>query len=301
MNKLSKLLKQQQVVILDSAMGTELAERGMNTTLPLWSARAIIDDPDSIRQIHIDNIEAGADIITTNTFRTQKRTLEKVNYSKAGLDFAETAEEFTRIAVDIARDAVMETKSDVLIAGCIAPLEDCYKPELVPDTDTLSTEHNEHINNLAEAGVDILWAETMGSVREISAVINQLHQTGMEYCISMLCRNEKELYSGEKLKDAVSIIGKFSPIAVLINCIHPSSAESILLELKKMTDKPLGVYANIGELSRGSEGKFERTVTPQEYLDFALRWKSLGAKIIGGCCGTTPEYIEEISILKHKK
>lgn len=301
MKKLSDLLKEQSIVLLDSAMGTELTSRGADTSLSLWSARALIDAPDVVKQIHLDNIISGADIITTNTFRTQRRTFEKANFNYKELDFAETARELTNIAVDIAEDARMESDKDVLIAGCIAPLEDCYHPELVPDTDTLCTEHDEHINNLIDAGVDILWAETMGTVREISAVVNQLHKTDKEYCISMLCRNDKELYSGELIKDAVSIIEKFSPVAILINCIHPSSVEKIILELKKMTEKPLGVYANIGDPDRKKSREFVKTVSPEEYFEHAKHWYSLGVKIIGGCCGTTPDYIKKISILKYKK
>jgi homocysteine S-methyltransferase len=301
MKKLSELLKEQSIVLLDSAMGTELTSRRADTSLPLWSTRALIENPDIVRQIHIDNIKSGADIITTNTFRTQRRIFEKANFSYKGLDFAETAKELTNIAVDIAEDARMESYKHVLIAGCIAPLEDCYHPELVPDTDTLCTEHDEHINNLIDAGADILWAETMGTVREISAVVNQLHKTDKEYCISMLCRNEKELYSRESIKDAVSIIEKFSPTAILINCIHPSAVEKIIIQLKIMTEKPLGVYANIGNPDRKKSGEFVKTVSPGEYFDYAKHWLSLGVKIIGGCCGTTPDYIKKISILKYKK
>lgn len=300
MKKLSELLKEQSIVLLDSAMGTELINRGADTSLPLWSARALIEAPDVVRQIHIDNINSGADIITTNTFRTQRRTFEKANYNYNGLDFTETAKELTNIAVDIAEDARMESDKEVLIAGCIAPLEDCYHPELVPDTDTLCTEHDEHINNLIDAGVDLLWAETMGTVKEISAVVNQLHKTDKEYCISMLCKNDKELYSGELIKDAVSIIEKFSPVAILINCIHPSAVEKIILQLKKMTEKPLGVYANIGDPDKKSN-ELVKTVPPDEYFEYVKHWIALGVKIIGGCCGTTPDYIKKISILKYKK
>ncbi len=73
MGLISDLLKKQAVIILDSAMGTELESRGVDISLPLWSARALFEKPDTIRQIHIDNIDAGADIITTNTFRTRKK------------------------------------------------------------------------------------------------------------------------------------------------------------------------------------------------------------------------------------
>jgi len=298
MCSLSNLLNTKNLILLDSAMGTELQSRECDISGPLWSARVITECPDTIRQIHIDNIDAGADIITTNTFRTQKRTFEKADYHFEGLDFSETAVELTRIAVDIAEDAVMFTNDEVLIAGCIAPIEDCYKPELVPDTDILCAEHYEHIENLVDAEVDFLLAETMMNIQEISAVLNQVHKFEIEYAISLLCKNEFELFSGESITEAMSIIEKFSPAAIMVNCIHPSKAENILRALKKMTERPLGIYCNIGNPNFKDGDKLEKAVTPKQYLGFAKRWKELGVRIIGGCCGTTPEYINMLNSLR---
>jgi S-methylmethionine-dependent homocysteine/selenocysteine methylase len=298
MGLITDLLGRQAVIILDSAMGTELESRGADISLPLWSAGALVENPDTVRQIHIDNIDAGADIITANTFRTQRRTFEKAKYNYQGLDYAETAKTLTQIAVDIAKDAVMITYDEVLAAGSIAPLEDCYRPDLVPDTDTLCTEHYENLINLSDAGADIFLPETMNSVREISAVLNQIHKTGKEYLISMICKNANELLSGESIKDAVNIIDKFSPSAVMVNCIHPSLGEDLLKTLKNLTDKPLGIYANIGEAEYEKGTRFETDLTPSGYFNYAVKWKKAGAVIIGGCCGTTPEYISKISALK---
>ncbi len=185
------------------------------------------------------------------------------------------------------------TYDDIIVAGCIAPLEDSYKPELAPDTDTLCTEHYEHIVNLVDAGADILLAETMNNVREISAVLNQLHKTDKEYIISMICRNDKELFSGESIMDAVNIIDKFSPAAVMVNCIHPSIAEGVLKTMKNYTDKPLGVYANVGFAKQEKEVKFKVDILPDEYFKYALKWKNLGAVIIGGCWERLPNTSEK--------
>jgi S-methylmethionine-dependent homocysteine/selenocysteine methylase len=302
MSILAEILNKQDIIVLDSAMGTELKDRRADISMPLWSARPLIDNPDLVRQIHIDNIDAGADIITTNTFRTQRRTYEKANYKMEGLTYEETAREMTFMAVELAKDAVMiaveDGEDDSIVAGCISPLEDCYKPELVPDTDTLCTEHYEHLQNLVEGGADILLAETMISIKEISAVLNQLHTAGKEYMISLLCRNGDELFSGELLKDAIKIIEKFKPSAVLTNCMHPEQAEPIINSLKKLTDKPIGVYANIGNPSKKENGELEKVVSPDEYLKYAKKWKQMGVKIIGGCCGTNPQYIVRLSTLK---
>ncbi len=301
MGALKELLEKRKIIILDSAMGTELQRRHVDISGPLWSAGANIYKPDVVRHIHMDNIDAGADIITTNTFRSQTRTFEKANYHYEGRSFTDSAKAVTTIGVEIAQDAVLIAgEDDVLIAGCIAPIDDCYRPDLVPeDMDVLCTEHFEHIQNLVDGGIDLFLAETMMSVREISAVLNQIHKFDFDYAISLLCKNENELFSGEKLVDAMSIIEKYSPAAVMLNCIHPAQVELILPHLKKLTDRPLGVYANIGN-PNAKEGKFERMISPDEYVTFAKKWRDMGVRIIGGCCGTTPMYTAKLSSLKHK-
>lgn len=304
MGALNDLLATGRMIILDSAMGTELMARGCDLTLPLWSARALIDKPDLVRHIHIDNIDTGADIITANTFRTQSRTYKKANHSHKGLSFSETARHYTQDAVDLARDAVIiasEEDAEVLVAGCIAPLEDSYRPDLTPDTDTLSAEHNEHIENLVDAGCDMLLAETLTNIREISAVLNQLHTSGLEYIISFTPRNDKELFSGEPISEAMSIINKFSPAAVSVNCIHPFLVEHVINYIKQLTDLPLCAYANIGDPNYKEGDPMRKTVSPDDYYNFAKRWKAIGVRIIGGCCGTNPLYLRKLSLLKERK
>ena len=303
MGKLTELLDKGRTIILDSAMGTELMARGCSVTLPLWSAKALAEKPDTVRHIHIDNIDTGADIITANTFRTQRRTFEKARYRYKDFDFAQTAKHFTADAVDLAKDAVMiaAEEDDVLVAGCIAPLEDSYKPELTPDTDTLCAEHFEHIQNLVDAGSDILLAETLTNIREISAVVNQLHKFELDYIVSITPRNETELFSGEPIREALSILNKFSPAVVMVNCIHPLLAEPVLKTLKQFTGIPLGVYANIGDPNYKDGDPMRKTVSPESYYVFAKKWRTLGAKIIGGCCGTNPLYVRKYSQLKNEK
>lgn len=293
------LLKNQSVIILDSAMGTELKEREADISGPLWSAKALIDSPDTVRAIHIDNLDAGADIITTNTFRTNRRTFEKAGYHFEDKNFSDSANELTKAAVELAQDAVMLSDNDAgIVAGCIAPVEDCYRPDLVPDTDTLCTEHFEHCRNLVEAGANILIAETMGTIREISAVLNQIHKFGKEFIFSLLCKNDNELYSGELLSEAVSIINKYSPNVLAVNCIHPKLAEPLIRNLKTMTEFPIGVYANVGEEGKEVNDEFKVTISPKDYFHYAKKWKELGVRLIGGCCGTNPDYIKKLKSLK---
>ncbi len=298
MKKLSTLLKNKEVVILDSAMGTELQRRNVDIPLPLWSSNALVINPDMVRQIHIDNIDAGADIITTNTFRTHRRTLQKANFTYDGLDHTDSAIKMTKVAVDLAKNAVLITDEKVMVAGSMSPLEDCYHPELVPKKEDLLEEHSEQYNVLSKSGVDLILAETLSAMKEIKAILEVLSGSSKEYCISLLCRDEANLFSGESLDDAVALINNYSTTALLINCIHPSLVEPIIHRLKKLTTLPLGVYANIGKPDYTNGEEFVRAASVSQYYDCAKRWKQLGVRIIGGCCGTTPEYIEKLSSLK---
>ncbi len=154
-----KRLQSGRVLILDGATGTELDRRGVDTSLPLWSARALIVAPEIVRQVHHDYLAAGADIITTNTFRTHRRTL-----TRAGV--GARTRELTQLAVTLAREAIAHSGRTAYIAGSMSPLEDCYSPALVPSADELRAEHLEMARDLAEAGCDLLLVETMNSIRE---------------------------------------------------------------------------------------------------------------------------------------
>src|SRR5687767_971827 len=154
------------VVLLGGACGTELLRRGVPTPLPLWSTAALDTHPDVVREIHADHVRAGARLVTANTFRTDKRTL-----GKAGQ--AARARELTKKAVLLAREGVgrAEPRRPVFVAGSIAPLEDCYRPDLVPDATSLRVEHAVKVGNLVAAGAPLALVETMNTVREAVAAL----------------------------------------------------------------------------------------------------------------------------------
>src|SRR5262249_7715686 len=129
-------------LLLDAAMGTELARRGVACDLPLWSARALWAAPETVFAIHRDEVAAGAEILTTNTFRTHRRTLAKEGKGSE-------AARWTRRAVSLAREAAQSSGRDVYVVGSISPLEDCYRPDLVPGDSELAAEHTEQAEVLS--------------------------------------------------------------------------------------------------------------------------------------------------------
>jgi len=287
---LAKMLAAKPLLILDGAMGTELQRREVDTGLPLWSANALMVHPEVIRQIHMDYIEAGADIITTNTFRTTRRTLRRGNLPDRSL-------QLTNMAVAIARQArEAYTDRETLIAGSMAPLEDCYRPDLVPGDADLNAEHAELASRLADAGVDFLLVETMNTIREAYAACSAAKATGKEVVVSFICNDKGTLLSGESVEDAVKTVSALSPSAFSINCVSPHHIMRAAAELKRATHRPFALYGNVGLPESNKHGwEFTHDVLEDEYARCALEWRRLGASIVGGCCGTSPAYIRAVA------
>jgi S-methylmethionine-dependent homocysteine/selenocysteine methylase len=298
-------LKRAKPLLLDGATGTELDRRGVDTTLPLWSARALMTAPEVLRQIHLDYIRAGADIITTNTFRTHRRTLEH-----AGV--GEQTHELTRRAVQLAREAVQQADRAVWVAGSMSPLEDCYSPRLVPPDDQLQAEHREIAFDLAEAGCDLLLVETMNTIREAVVAVEAAKATRLPVCVSFVvgpggrppdqtayagARAPEEkllLLSGESIAEAVAAVQELAPTAIMVNCVPLAFIDSAFDELRATHDGPIGLYANVGHADDVTGWTLTNDVRPDAYARMAQRWIEHGAAIVGGCCGTTPDHIVAI-------
>jgi S-methylmethionine-dependent homocysteine/selenocysteine methylase len=275
-------LREGPPLLLDGATGTELERRGVDCGLPLWSARALLEAPGSVSTIHAEYRVAGAEILTANTFRTQRRTLET-----AGI--GERAAELTALAVELARRA-----GAGWVAGSDPTLEDCYRPDLVPDRDALEREHAEHAENLAAAGADLILVETMNSVREARAAARAAAATELPVVVSFVSWRDARLLSGEPLLEAIDAVAAASPVALAVNCLPASSVASCLPALCE-SDFPFGVYANLGAPEATGEFRRSEDCTPECFADFATSWVEAGARLVGGCCGTTPAHIRAIA------
>lgn len=284
-------LKWQKPLLLDGATGTEIKSRGVETPLPLWSAKALISNPDVVKNIHKDYIKAGAEIIRTNTFRTNKRTLEKCGIKNQD-------NKLTQKAVDLVRTAIKESDTDrqVYIAGSQTTLEDCYSPELVPEEETCYEEHKRWANNLRNAGVDFILLETINSIKEARAALNAIKEARIDVCISFVCGKDHNLLSKEPLENAVKEAEKFRPLAIMINCMQPEDISITLPKLKNYTNLPTGAYGQGLGVIDGKEGwKFAPdSDSLPSYLKHVQKWINYTPMIIGGCCGTNPGFIKAI-------
>lgn len=286
--RLDELLRSVAPLLLDAAMGSDLNRRGLPTRLPLWSALGLLERPELVRQIHVDNLKAGADIITTNTFRTTARTL-----AKAGIDPAR-ASELDALAVRLADEARVETgRFDALIAGSIAPLEDCYAPTFdVPDERALA-EHRAQARNLTAAGVDLLMVETMPTSTEAAIALRAAQESGLPATVGFVCGIPEpggpvKLLSGETLAEAVERVQPLGPAAIFANCAPAAVITAVLRELRALTDLPSGGYANAGHVDDEVGWSPAGGMSGEQYARHVTAWLALGARIVGGCCGTHP-------------
>lgn len=290
-----------EIILLDGALGTELERRGVSTRLPLWSAQAVLDAPDRVREVHEEYARAGADILTAATFRT---TMRAVNAARAaggasagGGGARLDALALTRTAISLCGEARAKEGAtrEVLIAGSIAPLEDCYAPERAPDTATAQREHAEQARRLAEAGADVLLLETMGTVGEAVAAATGAARNGLPLFVSFLCRDGATLLGGDPLADAVRAVEAAGADAVLVNCTAVDAMPACLDTLSRSTSLPIGCFPNAGspDLSSGT-WHFDSAMTPERFARAGLTWVQAGAQIVGGCCGTGPDHIRAL-------
>jgi len=289
MNLLHEILSGKRLV-LDGPLGTELDRRGVDISLPLWSARAIRENPEIIEAIHRDYIDSGADIITTNTFRTNPRTFQKAGLT---IDAARTA---TFSAVEIARKALKSShiNKNIWIAGSMSPLEDCYPPGLSPDSRTALAEHRLMADWLAEAGVDFILIETMNNIQEASTALQAAKNTGLPAAVSFILKDIDHLLNGEKIVDAYKLIFDLGVDIFSINCTHHSVITDFLNKYRNLISIPLMVYPNAGILDSKMEWHSDSAFTPERFTEIAADWYRRGVRIIGGCCGTGPEFIGSI-------
>lgn len=274
-------------LLLDGALGTEIERHGGDARLPLWSARALLEDPELVARIHREYVAAGAEILVANTFRTQARSL-----AHAGC--ADRARELCALAVRLARDAAERATGPCWVAGSAPPLADCYRPDLVPGEDALRREHAAHAENLVAAGVDLVFVETMNTLGEARAALAAARDAGAAALVSFVCGADARLLSGEPLAEVLAGVAPLGPLAVGVNCLPPRAAAACLPVLAR-SGLAFVVYANLGAPT--PDGGFLRSdeLVPEAFADEACRWLDAGACALGGCCGTTPAHLAAVA------
>ncbi|MCE1188882.1 MAG: homocysteine S-methyltransferase family protein [Ignavibacteria bacterium] len=246
---------------------------------PLWSTESLIKHPSEILQLHAEYVEAGADIITTTTFRTNPLTLELSG--NTGLD----CKELVRKAVDLAKEATWGKK--VFIAGSNPPAEDCYQKKRSVSLDVLKDNHIRHIDALAEQGVDIILNETQSHYDEIMIIAEHCAQLNIPWIMSLFFDRHCKILSGESVTRVVKDLAHFNPSAVSFNCIKAEYLFNLLGKMKLPAS--WGYYLNCGNTGYSTH-VMDSCLTPQQYLFAVMQFLPYKPAFIGSCCGSTPEH-----------
>ena len=290
MTDIQNFIQNKGYVVMPGGMGTELQRRGYQTKLPLWSATANEDAFDLVVEIHSDYLKAGADICVTNTFRTTPRA-----YEKAGTP--EKARHAMSESVRAARTAQESVHRPTFVAGSFTTLEDCYEPDLVPPEEDMRREHFQLVEWLCEDQVDFLLPETINSLKEAKVMAEAASQSGKPFFISFLSDKDGKLLDGNTLEEAIAITDLPGRFGVSLNCRSIEIMDQAFSKLCDLYSGIKGVYPNgigcphddLGWVFEENQDSIER------FTSYLLDWRTKGAQIIGGCCGTTPPYIEALS------
>lgn len=292
-------------IILDGGMGRELQSVGAPFQQPEWSAQALIEAPHFISQVHASFIQAGAEVITTNTYALVPFHIGEKHFNEEGANLI-------KLAAQLARQSVTDHPG-LLVAGCIPPVLGSYRPDLF--TLAKAKPLLEVLINNQQADADIWLAETISSIAEADMIKARTATTDKPTWIAFTIKDEMTttpaLRSGELVYDAVSQIAGQHVSAILFNCSCAEVMETALTIAKQaLVDRgladsvQLGVYANnfppIGDLHEANDAVsgIREDVEPQRYREFATTWINAGASIIGGCCGVSPQHIKALTALK---
>lgn len=286
------------LVLLDGGMGRELQRRGAPFRQPEWSALALSEAPEQVEAVHRAYIEAGAQVITSNSYAV-------VPFHIGEARFAAEGEALAARAGQLARQAVVASGQPVRVAGSLPPLFGSYRPDLFEPA-RVDEVLQPLIRGLAPH-VDLWLAETQSSLAEVRAIAAGLPGDGKPLWLSFTLKDEDvdetpRLRSGEPVAEAVQLAVELGAGALLFNCSQPEVMAAALdtawaTFAAAGVEIPFGAYANAfppqPEEATANDGldPLRPDLDPPGYLSFAQDWQARGASLIGGCCGIGPEHI----------
>jgi homocysteine S-methyltransferase len=306
MNPIQHILDTYPLIILDGGFSNELERRGCDLNDPLWSAKVLLENPKMIGEVHTDYFEAGADCVITASYQA---TYE--GFMKRGLN-EQQAHDLLQLSISIAttaRDTFWASSANhsnrpkPLIAASVGPygayLADGseYRGDYNLSESELSDFHKKRLQTLIDAKPDILACETIPCLMEARVLVELLKENPTNYCwLSFSAKDGLHINSGEKIADCAKWLDAHEQVAAIgINCTAPEYTASLITQIRKNTQKPIIIYPNSGECYNPQEKIWDGNVAPLPYGEQARNWYRQGARIIGGCCRTTPEDIKSIS------
>lgn len=305
-NPILPFLQQRGTLILDGGLATELERHGHDLSDELWSARLLLEEPEAIRQVHLEYYRAGADCCTSASYQATVP-----GFARRGISAAAARDLITlsvRLVIE-ARDAFWsvernrEKRMRPIAAASVGPygayLADGseYTGSYDLDEAGLFEFHRERWAILTAAAPDILACETIPSYAEARALVRLLDETPAVYAwFSFSCRDGEHINDGTPIAECAARLAQHEHVAAVgINCTPPRYVPDLIRSITAVTDKPVIVYPNSGETYDAVGKRWLGEADPSEFGTFSREWRKLGAGLIGGCCRTTPDHIRQIS------
>ena len=314
MNTIDQRLKQGRPILLDGATGTELQSRGVPMNNVAWSGLAVATDPDTdpdvVRQVHLDYIRAGAEVIITNTFAAGRHMLRAAGVENRTQEINRQA---ARLALQ-AREEAGEAKSRnragewdaaptaVWVAGSISPMAGGLGDEARPSPQEMRVDFAEQADLLAESGVDLLILEMMRDIDFSCAALETASATGLPVWVGFSC----ERGEGGDLKLAPTIQEEI-PLAAGVAAVMAEGGSlaaimhsnvdvtgAALSAIQAVWDGPTGAYPESGYFTM-PHWQFVDIIEPQVFADRAMSWIGQGVQLVGGCCGIGTPHIRALA------
>ena len=317
--------KNKKILLLDGGMGHQLRSMGVPIQGEVGSLKrflgvavANVEQPELVVSAHAAFLDAGADIITTNSYAVIPRVYDELGRKDEDDDdeddhrrdnimsFENMLVAACKAACD-ARKIQTNTKRNILVAGSLPPLSESYRPDKV-DTFENNVRDYRHICQIIAPYCDVILCETMSTADEAKAAATAAAETGKPVWVSWTLDENQPgiLRSGETLEDAVAALAlvKDAVAAYLVNCTSPKSVSAaipILTSLASMGAARWGKKVRVGGYANGfvtaasGQGEYRQDLSETEYYDkYVLQWIQSGATIVGGCCGIFPHHIAYI-------
>ena len=288
MNKLQQLIASGEPILLDGAMGTMLMDAGLEQGYApeAWN----VEHPERVRAVHRAYIQAGSNVVLTNSFGGTRFRLKLHN-------FQDRVMEFNRAAAQNARAEADAAGHPVIVAGSMGPTGELLEPMGTMTYEEAKAAFAEQAGALAEGGVDVLWIETMSDLNEVKAAIEGAQSVSdLPLVATMTFDTHGHTMMGVKPEQAVEFLKAYDLTAIGANCGNgPGEIEAVVTAMRTVApDIPLIAKSNAGIPHwEGSELRYDGT--PEVMAEYAARVRELGANLIGGCCGNTPAHIQAMA------
>ncbi len=284
MTVLHELIDERGVLLIDGAMGTELFARGLESggAPELWN----VEHPDRVTAVHTDYVDAGSDIVLTNSFGGTGFRLKLHQADDRVIELNEAAARVARAAADAAGRRV-------LVAGSMGPTGELLEPMGSMTPDTCATAFAEQAKGLDAGGADVLWIETMSHLDEIaSAVEGARSVSNLPICATLSYDTAGRTMMGVTGVEAVTRLAELGVDAVGANCGNNlADTEAALLEMRAANPDILLISKANAGMPQWIGAELHYSGSPEVMAAYAIRQRDAGIQIIGACCGSAPSHL----------